>query len=137
MISYRDMKFFNVASAMAELSTWSEEPREQIGAVIVLRNEIISTGYNRCKSSPFQAYWAEKAGRSEAIYTHAEISALDKITRIKNKNEFHLMKIFVYRETKVGLGIAKPCEICTLALKSFGIRHVYYTTDDGYGYETF
>jgi tRNA(Arg) A34 adenosine deaminase TadA len=26
-------------------------------------------------------------------------------------------------------GLAKPCEGCTAALKSFGISNVYYTTD--------
>ncbi len=139
MITTRDMKFFDVARSMAKLSTWSEISREQIGAVIVLRNEIISTGYNRRKSSPSQAYWAKKAGRAEAIFAHAEISALEKIGGIipRFRRDLHLAKIFVYRETSLGLGLAKPCEICTLAIKEFGIPHVYFTTDSGYGYEKF
>ncbi len=135
MIGQREHKFFDVAKAMAKLSTWSEEPREQIGAIIVLRNEVIATGYNRRKTSPIQAYWASKAGRPEAIFTHAEMSALNHIGS-PNWNP-NIAKIFIYRETKIGLGIAKPCEICTMALKAFNIRHIYYTTDSGYGYEQF
>lgn len=137
MISHREMKFFDVARSMAKLSTWSEEPREQTGAVIVLRNEIIATGYNRRKTSPAQAHWAERAGRPEAIWQHAEISALDKIGGIvpKFRRDLHIAKIFVYRETKIGLALAKPCEICSLAIEAFGIEHIYYTTDGGYGYE--
>lgn len=131
MISHRDMKFFDVAKSMAHLSTWSEEPREQIGAVIVLRNEVIATGYNRKKSHPIMAYWSERAGRPEAIYTHAEISCLLKL----GTSDLNLAKIFIYRETKIGLGLAKPCEICSLALKSFNINHIFYTTDDGYAFE--
>lgn len=133
----RDLKYFNVAKSMAALSTWSEEPKEQVGAVIVLRNEIIATGYNRKKTNPLQFHFAQKAGRPEAIYPHAEIAALGKFHRQSWLiRDFHLMKIFVYRETKTnGLGMARPCEICTLALKAFGIKHIFYSTNDGYAEE--
>jgi deoxycytidylate deaminase len=122
---------------MAKLSTWSEHPGEQVGAIIVLRNEIISTGYNRRKTFPMKAYWAEKAGRPSAIYPHAEISALHKLN---NSQEYDVRmsgigKVYVYRETALGLGIARPCEICTMALKAFGIKRVFYSTDQGYAEE--
>jgi deoxycytidylate deaminase len=133
----RDYRFFDVARDMAKLSTWSEHPGEQVGAIIVLRNEIISTGYNRRKTFPMQAYWAEKAGRPAAVYPHAEISALHKLS---NSQEYDVRmsgigKVYVYRETALGLGIARPCEICTMALKAFGIKRVFYTTDQGYAEE--
>ena len=136
MISQREIKYFDVARSMAKLSTWSNHPAEQLGAVIVLRNEIISTGQNRAKSSELQYHFAKAAGRPEAIYPHAEISCLNKFKRMSwMSKDFHLMKIFVFRETEEGLGLAKPCEICTLALKSFGIKHIYYTSKEGYCYE--
>lgn len=125
----RDYKFFNVAKEISKLSDFYPE---HVGAILVLRNEIISTGYNRYKSSPMQGVWAEKAGRPEAIYTHAEMSCLDKLKH----GDYSLAKIYVYRETKTGeLGISKPCEICTMALKHFNIRHVFYTTKEGYAEE--
>lgn len=132
----RDMKYFDVARSMAKLSTWSEIPREQVGSVIVLRNEIIATGYNRRKTNPLQFHFSQKVGRPEAIYPHAEIAALHKFKKQHwLVHEFHLMKIFVFRETKNGMAMARPCEICTEALKSFGIKHVFYTTPDGYAEE--
>lgn len=132
----RDYKFFNVAKSMAELSTWSEETCEQVGAVIVIRNEIVATGYNRRKTFPMQALWAQKAGRPEAIYPHAEISALHKLGYGVNDLKRGLGKIYVYRETKTqGIAMARPCEICSMALKAFGIKNVFYTTPDGYAEE--
>ena len=77
--------------------------------------------------------WAEKAGRPEAIYTHAEISCLDKLKH----GDYSLAKIYVYRETKSGeLALARPCEICTMALKHYGIKSVFYTTKEGYAEES-
>jgi deoxycytidylate deaminase len=134
------MKFFDVARSMAKLSTWSEVPREQTGAVIVLRNEVIAAGYNRRKGNMLHGFFADRVGRPEAAYAHAETSALSKLTKNKweynpHNTDFHMMKIYIFRETKQGLGLAKPCDICTLALKSFGITNIFYTTDEGYGYE--
>lgn len=132
MITEREMRFFEVAKAAAKLSTWSEHSADQTGAVIVIRNEVIAVGYNRRKTSPMQAHWAEKAGRPAAIWLHAEMSALQKLGYGARDLHLGLGKIFVYRETARGLGIAKPCEICTLALKAFGIMNIYYTSEEGY-----
>ena len=35
---------------------------------------------------------------------------------------------------KVNLRNAKPCPVCTMALKEAGIHNVHYTTDDGFVY---
>ena len=132
----RDYRFFDVAKSVAKLSTWSDVPREQVGAVIVLRNEVISTGYNRSKGNMLHGHFAAKAGRPEAAYAHAETSALSKFRNMSwLLKEFHLMKIYVYRETVHGIAMARPCNICTLALKSVGINQIYDTTDDGYAEE--
>lgn len=132
----RDYKYFNVAKAMASCSTWSEEPREQVGSVIVLRNEVIATGYNRRKTNPLQYYFANMVGRPQAIYPHAEIAALHRVKQANcYQNDFHLMKIYVYRETKHGIAMARPCEICMAAIKHFGLKHIFYTTNDGYAEE--
>lgn len=134
MISHRDQKYFDVARAVATLSTWSELPRQQTGAVLVLRNEIIATGYNRAKSHPMQKFYAMLVDRPDAIYAHAEISAMAKI---RNHPDRHLCKLYVYRETTHGFAMARPCEICSLAIKDFRIQHVYYTTNAGLAYERF
>ena len=138
------MGFFSVAESVAKLSTWSDKSSEQIGAVIVHKNEIISTGYNRNKGNQLHGLMAMKAGRPESYVAHAETSALMKLIKIygwnrslSQKKELANMKIFVFRKTSLGLGLARPCEICTAAIKFLGISSVYYTTDDGYAYENF
>jgi tRNA(Arg) A34 adenosine deaminase TadA len=103
--------------------------------VIVLRNEVIATGYNRKKTNPFQAHWAQIAGRPAAIYPHAEISCLAKLHHNKTIDDLHLAKIYVYRETKTGIALARPCEICSAAIKHYGIKSIYYTTNDGFAEE--
>ena len=31
--------------------------------------------------------------------------------------------------------MARPCPACMAAIKDFGIKNIYYTTDDGMAYE--
>jgi len=81
------------------------------------------------KSHPLQASFAIRAGFPEKIYLHAEIAAL-----IKCKEDVDT--IVVARVNNQGkLRMAKPCPICTLALKEAGITNVHYTTNHGFLYE--
>jgi tRNA(Arg) A34 adenosine deaminase TadA len=130
MISARDEKYFKLAKEASELATWQPE---KIGAVIVLRNEVIGVGYNRNKPSTDQFFWAKKAGRPEAVFTHAEVSALAKVDW---SDDLDMAKIYVSRSFKDGSNaIARPCEICTMALKHYGIKNIFYTTNDGFVFE--
>ena len=129
-ITVRDGKFFKLASAAADLSTFHHE---KVGCVITLRNEVISVGYNRNKTHPLQAQFAAIAGRPEAIWLHAEMSALLKLN---SNDDNSLCKLYVSRRIKNGdLALAKPCEICTEAIKAYGIREIFYTTTRGYARE--
>ena len=31
--------------------------------------------------------------------------------------------------------MSRPCPSCLVAIKDMGIKHIYYTTDDGFAYE--
>lgn len=86
------------------------------------RGRLLSIGRNSyIKSHSLQAKFARKAGRPEAIYVHAELAAL-----MKAKQQVH--KLVVVRYNKDGTpGNAKPCEICQLAIKEFGVRYVEHT----------
>ena len=96
------------------------------------KNKIVATGVNKeTKTHPLQAKFAEMVGLHEKIYLHAEISAL-----ISNKSNADT--IIVARLGGHGgdeLRNAKPCPVCSLALKHAGIRHIYYSTDDGFLYQ--
>lgn len=84
----------------------------------------ISTGENSySKTHPYQIRLAEKAGRPNAIFLHAEIQA---IVRLKDRTKAH--RILIERYDKQGNPRpAVPCEICTLAIEEAGIKVVEYT----------
>lgn len=49
---------------------------------------------------------------------------------------FHKVKLYIFRNRKCcTFGMARPCPSCMAAIKDLGIRHIYYTTNDGYAYE--
>lgn len=117
---------FEIAISVAKDSP----SKKKVGAVLLNRNRIVMTATNlEDKSHPLQARFAERVGLNEKIYLHAEIAAL-----IKCKEECDT--IVVARVNPQGkLRMAKPCPICSLALKEAGIFKVYYTTNDGFLYE--
>lgn len=72
-------------------------------------------------SHPVQKHFAELVGRPDAIYLHAEISAL-----IAAKKEVY--KMIVVRVDADGSPVlAKPCKICERAMKEYGVKVIEYT----------
>lgn len=66
---------------------------------------------------------------------HSEAAA---ILSIRHKTDFSKLQILVYREYKDGefhkkgdYALAKPCEFCQKMIKSFGIKTVWFTTENG------
>jgi tRNA(Arg) A34 adenosine deaminase TadA len=92
------------------------------------RGKVLSVGENSYhKSHPKQAEFAKIAGREEAIYLHAEIAA---IIKLKEKAD-DAYKIFIERYNTNGQPLlAKPCEICEIALEMAGITVIEYTGDE-------
>lgn len=124
----KDIKYFEVAKSMSLLSDFK---RVHIGAVVVLKNEIIATGRNTIKTHPLQSHYANLVNRPHAILLHAEMSCLIKL--VDTKHDLSNAKIYIFRQSKSGLlSIAKPCSICSRALRDFGIKQIYYTTNRGY-----
>lgn len=90
------------------------------------RGKVLSMGQNSyLKTHTIQARWAQKAGYPEKQFLHAEIHA---ITRCRDLSKAH--KIFVTRYNKNGDPVlAKPCPVCTAAIKASGIKLIQYTID--------
>lgn len=86
------------------------------------KGALISIGTNSYeKTHPLQAYFACKSGNPDKVFLHAEIAALVKC-RAKP------YKIYVERLNKNGEPrLAKPCEVCKLAIDVAGIEVVEYT----------
>jgi len=92
-----------------------------------VKGRLLSRGYNSyTKTHPLVAHFSKLAGTPEKIYLHAEIQAL-----LRAKDQAVDM-VSVERYNADGQPVmAKPCSTCALALKSFGVRFVKYTSEEG------
>lgn len=86
------------------------------------KGNLLSVGKNSyVKTHPLQAYYGKKAGKPNAIYLHAELSAL-----LKARSPVH--KLVVVRYTEDGKpALARPCKSCQLAIKDFNVKRVEHT----------
>jgi tRNA(Arg) A34 adenosine deaminase TadA len=99
--------------------------RYNVTAIIVdKRSRILSVGKNSyVKTHPLQAKYAKAVGKENAIFLHAEIHALVKCRNIEDAH-----KIIITRyDSKGHPRLARPCDICMSALKSFGITRIEHT----------
>lgn len=111
----------------AEISLLSTHKQFRLGAVIVLSDGNIVTGYNKIHDyHPLQLKYS-KIHRPFCNSTHAEVDAFSKL-----KTKCNGATLYVARTMKNGtFGMAKPCSCCTEAAKDFGVRMIYYTTNEG------
>lgn len=104
----------------------SRPPQKYKICAIILdkKGHILSKGFNSfSKTSPRQAYYAEKYGNKHKIFIHAE---LDAICKLKYTDEPY--SIYIVRVNNQGkTSLAKPCKICAMAIKDAGIKEVYHT----------
>lgn len=100
--------------------------KKQVVTAIIYdrKGRILSIGNNSyIKTHPYQKKLAVRMGFSEKIYIHAEIHSIIKCKDLKKAHS-----IFISRYDKNGNPMcAKPCEICTEALKIAGIKNITYT----------
>lgn len=125
----RDIKYFELAKDISKLSDYKNI---KIGCVIVDGKDIISVGYNHKKSHPLQKKlnylrFTEQKERCHH-YIHAEMSAIISAKQANLSNA----RLYIYRANKDGMQMCRPCEACMSAIKSVGIKTIYYTTIDGY-----
>jgi deoxycytidylate deaminase len=104
-------------------------------AAVVIKNKVVGMGVNSYKTHPFQTKYASK---DEAIYLHAETSAIKDALRTVPVEELGRATLYVARVKKKGPksieyinAMSKPCEGCERCIADFGIRTVIYTTEEG------
>ena len=140
---YSDKKIRRYFKLAKNASSFSDYPKINIGAIIVYKNQIISVGYNICKSNPTQMrynMYRNMNGRNYDVrarnnFLHAEMKCL-----IETKDvdiDWSKASIFVYREHCDGSkALSRPCPSCYQAIKERGIKNIYYSIDNKhYGYE--
>lgn len=130
-----EQKFFERAKQVAALSDANYSPT---GCVAVYRGVVIAAGCNSQKTHPMQDKYNRYRGSSKTNYfipkIHAEINVLSSIRHMDIN--FSKVDLYIYRIcSSRPMGISRPCPSCMAAIKDFGIRNIYYTTDDGFAHE--
>lgn len=133
MLSKTDLKYFHKAKHIAMASDFA---KIHVGCVAIYQGNIIGIGCNTNKTHPIQKYYNKYREDSDSLLPklHAEINCINSIKHMDIN--FSKVKLYIYR-----LGndrpyrISRPCPSCMAAIKDLGIKHIYYTTDDGFSYE--
>ena len=102
----------------------------KVAAAVLYKGRVVAIGVCRYKSHPYQ----KQFGRNpHSIYLHAEVDALIKAKRKLTPSELARSTLLVARVKRnhsggpFVSGNAKPCEGCTKAILSSGIRKVVHT----------
>lgn len=124
--------------ALLEKVAIAAEPvrRSRLAAMLVYKNDVIAVGYNKKKTHPMAQRFQK---HEEAIYLHAEVDCIKNALRVVEPELLQKCTMYVLRmkrpddNPKVFVrGMSKPCCGCHHAIEQFGIKKVYYTTDEGF-----
>ena len=128
----KEMAFFRAAKSVSEFGS---HHRHKVGAIVVMKHRIISSGCNSMKTHPLQKQYNKYRFKEDSVHAcHAELVAL--LPLIRDNVDLADASIYVYREHKNGTpGCARPCKSCMELIKDVGIKRIFYTTDDGYARE--
>lgn len=128
-------KFWNILEKVA--IAVDPVSRQRLAACLVYKNELISIGTNKFKTHPIAKQFSK---HEEAIYLHAEIDCIKNALRVVDVDFLSKCTMYVLRvkhpdhdHKQFVRGMAKPCPGCEMGINTFGIKKVYFTTDDGYG----
>ncbi len=110
--------------------------RARMAACLVYKNDIISIGTNKFKTHPIAKRFQK---HEEALYLHAELDCIKNALRVVDVDFLSKCTMYILRvkrpednPRKFIHGLAKPCSGCEMGINSFGIKRVYFTTDEGY-----
>ena len=135
-------RYFRFAREASMKATYTGSHRfsPMIGAVCVYKKSIVATAWNTNKTSPLQARYNVYRFKEDTLpKCHAEVSLVQKVRwKFGDSIDWSKVHIYLYREYRDGrLGPSRPCPSCLAMLKEIGVKHIYYTTEDGYVEEKF
>lgn len=135
-------RYFRFAREASMKATYTGSHRfsPMIGAVAIYKGSIVATSCNTNKTSPLQARYNVYRFRAETLdKAHAEAVLVQKLRwKFGDSIDWAKVHIYLYREYRDGrLGPSRPCPSCLAMLKEIGVKHIYYTTEDGYVEEKF
>lgn len=119
----------------------NNQMKSKLASCLVLRNEVISIGFNSDKSHPIQKKFSRN---SESIFKHAEIDCIINALKHIEKDELQKATLYIYRVKKQNKedrswvdGLSKPCNGCCKAIEHFGIKKVVFSTDENGIYNSY
>lgn len=135
MISKSDYRYFTKAQKIASVSDFQ---KTHIGCIAVYQGSIIGIGCNTNKTHPTQKYYNKyrhsNVSGDFGAKLHAEINCINSIKNLDIN--FSKVSLYIYRIRKdQPYGMSRPCPSCMAAIRDLGIRHIYYTTNNGFAYE--
>lgn len=128
--------YFNLAR---NACYYSDFMKARLGAVLIYKGKVMSVGWNSTKTSPLQKDLNRlrdfPVDCGEAHHTlHAEVACLTKARDLDI--DWGRANLFIYRVKKDGSsGLSYPCKGCMALIKSMGIKNIYFSTENGWGYE--
>lgn len=135
----RFFKFAREASKKSDYTGSSSSPA--IGAVAVRNKSIVAEAWNTNRTSPLQARYNVYRYHNDTTppKCHAESALLQKLRwKCGDNLDWSKIDIYIYRELKDGrLAMSRPCPSCLMMLKTFGVKRIFYTTEDGFVEERF
>lgn len=133
----RHAKFMNILAKIAADIPSPIRTNARHAACVVMHNNIISFGVNEMKSHPFQAKFSKN---KEAVYLHAETSAIKNALKYISISEIEKATLYVTRlksspTHKLRFGFSRPCSGCMRCINTFGLKQVVFSLDDDNGYD--
>lgn len=134
-----DAHLFSLAREESLKSDYSGCGSARVGTVVVYKGTVLAKGYNSNVTHTYQDLWNVKRFKNTGngylpAKLHSEINCLRKIRYLDI--DFSRVHVYNYRELRDGtIAMSRPCPSCMAALKSLGIKHIHYTTLDGYAHE--
>lgn len=129
----RHSKFLNVLSKVAVDIPTPVRTNARLASCVVYKNNIVAFGVNEMKSHPFQAKFAKNR---EAVYLHAETSAIKNALKYITVEELEKSTLYVARvksncNHELVFGLSMPCPGCQHCINTFNLKKVVYTLDNG------
>lgn len=118
----RSGKHIKLARSMA----FKSRSRFRLGAVLVKKKRVVSTGYNQMKKTHPQMQ--KFCRQRHTLGLHAEVHCAIGVPMA----DLDGAELYVARVLRDGsTALARPCGVCREFLRSVGVRLVSYTTKQG------
>jgi tRNA(Arg) A34 adenosine deaminase TadA len=124
-------KFLKIAHEFALNHEFDSKLGYNLCCVLVRGGSIVSVGYNSITRNSFVDYLSSKDPNFREKPFRNRHSEMSSILNVRNKIDLTGCKAYVVRtKASGGVGMARPCSLCQVALQRYGIKRAYYTIND-------